>query len=894
MLRCPMAMPCPDGDEPSVELSFVLNGEPVSLRVAERETLLETLRERLDIRSPKDACSPQGQCGACLVIVEDQGVASCAMRATKVAGKRVTTNEGLPPEDRALLGQAFASAGAVQCGFCTPGLVARTAVLLAHKPNATREDMRRAIGLHLCRCTGYVKVLDAMELAARCKRGEAERPADDVAARAAVGERRSKYRAIRYALGDEPYVDDLAPPGLLHAALRLCDHPRAVVRRIDTSRAEALPGVVRVATARDVRGARRCGLIEQDWPSFLAEGETSAMVGDVLAAVAAVDRRTARRAAALVSVDYEVLSPLVDARSAMDEDSERVHADRPNLLSRSSYARGDVGAALEASAHVVRERFRTQTIEHLYLEPESCLVVPEPDDRLHVFSQGQGVYDDRRQLARALDRHDQDIRVTLVPNGGAFGGKEDLSVQVQTSLLAELTGRPVKLTLSREESIRVHPKRHPFDMDYEMGCDAQGRLTALRALLVADTGAYASVGAKVVERAAGHACGPYHLPAVAVDAYCVYTNHPPNGAMRGFGVNQTAFAVEQMLDMLAERCGIGRYEMRERNLLRDGDRFGPGQRMRHTAGLRRALEAVRPTFDAARFAGIACGIKNVGIGNGMVDAGRARVDVLEGGRVRLCHGMTEMGQGLHTIAIQCLCEAAGLARAPDVDVEVSTEAELDCGMTTASRATVLIGNAVADAAKKLRADLDAEDGDLARLAGRSYHGEFLCNWTVKPGTAHEDPVTHLSFGFAAQVVVLDEHTGAICEVVAAHDVGRALNPTLVEGQIEGSVHMGLGYALSEELRFVGAVPVDVSMRKLGVLRADETPPIRVILIEERDPLGPFGARGVGEIGLVPTAPAVAAALHAFDGRRRTTLPMRDNYEARAARRAAASRRARHR
>jgi selenium-dependent xanthine dehydrogenase len=866
-------------------VSFEVNGKDTTVVVDPGESLLETLRDRLKLLSPKDGCSPQGQCGCCVVKINGQGVVSCATKTTKVAGKKVVTNEGLGEDERTLIARCFATAGGVQCGFCIPGFVSRTSALLEKQPSPSREDIKKALGIHLCRCTGYVKILDAIELAARVKRGEAElpEPYQPPPGEGPVGKRLPRYLGERYALGDEPYVEDMTAPGMLHGALRLSDHPRAVVKKIDVSEAAALPGVVRIATAGDVHGTRRYGLIEQDWPSFIAEGETTAMVGDVIAAIAAVDRRTARRAAELIDVEYEVLEPILDPERAMAADSPRVHADRKNLLSTTRYQRGDVDAALAASAHVVSETFRTQTIEHLYMEPESCLAIPEGSfeeggGAVSLMSQGQGVYDDKRQLCRALDLPEGKVKVTLVNNGGAFGGKEDLSVQVQTGLLAQLTGKPVKLTLSRDESIRIHPKRHPFKMEYTAACDADGRLTAFTARMVADTGAYASVGAKVVERAAGHACGPYYVPAVKVEAHCVYTNNPPNGAMRGFGVNQSAFAVEQLLDMLGEKCGKDPYQMRHLNLLREGQRFGPGQKLENCKGLLRTLESVKDAYYGAKVAGIACGIKNVGIGNGMVDVGRARIDVLSGGKLRLAHGMTEMGQGLHTVALMMACETAGLPYREDIAVEVCTDDELDCGMTTASRATVLVGNAAIDAGKKLKADLDAAGGKLEALEGRSYRGEFRCDWTVKPGTNVDNPVTHLSFGFATQVVIADEATGKIQKVIAAHDVGRAINPTLCEGQIEGSVHMGLGYALSEELVLEGGWPKDATMRKIGVLRAHETPDIEVLLIEEPEPRGPFGARGVGEIGLVPTAPAVAAALYRFDGKRRTVLPMRDNYE----------------
>jgi len=859
-------------------VTFDLNGESRTVEVDPEETLLETLRDRFSLISPKDGCSPQGQCGCCLVQINGVGVVSCATKTVKTEGKAVVTNEGLSEQDRTIIARCFSVAGGVQCGFCIPGFVARAATIIAKNPEPSREQIKKALGIHLCRCTGYVKILDAIELAAKVKRGDVPLPEPLTSDGGAVGRRLPRYLGERYALGDEPFVEDMTVEGMLHGAVRLSDHPRAVVKRIDTTKAAALAGVIEIATANDVRGTRRYGLIEQDWPCFVAQGETTCMVGDVLAAVAAVDRRTARAAAELIEVDYEVLEPIVDPEAAMTPDSPQVHPDRKNLLSTTKYARGAVDEALASSAHVVKETFRTQTIEHLYMEPESCLVVPNGEGRLQVFSQGQGVYDDKRQLCRALDMPEGKLTVTLVSNGGAFGGKEDLSIQVQTALLAQKCGRPVKLTLSRDESIRIHPKRHPITMEYEMGCDAAGKLTALRTRMVADTGAYASVGAKVSERAAGHACGAYLVPNVEVVGHCVYTNNPPNGAMRGFGVNQAAFAVEQLLDELGAKCGLDPYQMRHANLLREGERFGPGQKLENCAGLVRTLEAVKDVYYGAKHAGIACGIKNVGIGNGMIDVGRARIDVLAGGKLRVGHGMTEMGQGLHTVALQMACETSGLRYGEDIDVEVTTADDLDCGMTTASRATVLVGNAVIDAAKKLKADLDANGGDLAKLEGKRYRGEFLCDWTVKPGTPGDNPITHLSFGFAAQVAILDDETGKVAKVVAAHDVGKAINPTMCEGQIEGSVHMGLGYALSEELKLEGGWPVKATMRKIGVLRAHETPDIEVILIEEPEPMGPFGARGVGEIGLVPTAPAVAAALHKFDGRRRTVLPMRDNYE----------------
>jgi xanthine dehydrogenase molybdenum-binding subunit len=683
---------------------------------------------------------------------------------------------------------------------------------------------------------------------------------------------------------------------MLHAALRFSDHPRAVVHRIDITRAAASPGVVAIVTAADVPGERIAGLITHDWPVFVAAGETTRFVGDVLAAVAAGTRREARAAAALIEVEYEVLAPVSDPFAALEPESPAIHASG-NLLETSIVRRGDAAAALETAAHVVRDRFTTSAVEHAFLEPEACLAVPGAradgadgaagaagaiPGPLHLFSQGQGAWDDRRQVAALLGLPETAVRVTQVATGGAFGGKEDLSVQGQTALLAHVIGRPVLLALSRRESLRLHPKRHALTMDYEVGCDAEGRLVAVRARIVGDTGAYASVGAKVLERAAGHACGAYRVPNVDVEARTVYTNNPPAGAFRGFGVPQVTFAIDGLLDRLAERVGIDGWEIRWRNALRVGDRFGTGQLLGPGVGLEKTLLAVRDAYRGARFAGIGCGAKNVGIGNGMVERGRAILRPEADGTLTLWHSWTEMGQGVHTVFAQIVAEEVGVDPAA-VRVLVDTEQELDTGETTASRATTLGGQAVADAARKVRAALDAlpPGADLETLAGREFAGEFVVDWTTPIGEGIPDPVTHLAYGWATQVVILDDE-GRLARVVAAHDVGRAMNPILLEGQVEGGVHMGLGLALTEAFVTEGGVPATNTLKSLGILPAAAMPPVEVIIVEEAQPEGPYGAKGAGEAVLVPTPAAVAGALFAFDGVRRTALPMRDSAAARAA------------
>ncbi|HJW13826.1 MAG TPA: selenium-dependent xanthine dehydrogenase, partial [Thermoanaerobaculia bacterium] len=824
---------------------------------------------------------------ACLVLVDGNPKTSCAVPAKAAAGKTVLTLEGVPEEERRLYGEAFAKTAGLQCGFCIPGIALRMKSVLDADPDPSDEEIRRKLDPHLCRCTGYIKIFEAFHAAARLRRGE-RLPDGDGSGR--VGTSLDRYEAEDLALGTRPYVADLTFPGMLHGAVVLSAHARARVKKIGTARAAAHPGVAAVVTAKDVPGKRFYGLIVDDWPGFVAEGEETHCVGDVLAAVAAVDARTAREAAESIEVEYEVLPPVTDPEKALEEGAPSV-GPQGNLLSRSVIRRGDAESALASSAHVVEGTWQTQRIEHLYLEPEACAAVPGdatgdyPGARLTLYTQGQGVFDDHRQVAAFCSLPEDGLHVVLVPNGGAFGGKEDMSIQAQTALLALKTRRPVRLVLSREESMRVHPKRHPIKMRYRVGCDENGRLTAVHARMIGDSGAYASVGMKVLERAAGHAAGPYRCDNVDIEALAVYTNNPPCGAMRGFGANQAHFAIEGAMDLLAEKAGLDGWEIRWRNALEAGDDWSCGQRLDASVGLKKTLLAVKDAYYAnPGRAGIACGIKNCGIGNGAREWGRARLVVEEGGAVTLYNGYTEMGQGLLTVLIQFACEVTGLP--PSVfRARVDTRFPMAVGQTTGSRATFFGGRAVMDAARKLKADLDS-GRSLEELAGNVYVGEVLQDDTVALG--HEPPPgkpmkLHPAFSFATQVAVVDE-TGRVAKVVAAHDVGRAVNPKLCEGQIEGSVHMGLGYALSEEMLCVDGMPVTFRLRDYGVLRSRDMPEVEVVLVEDPQPDGPFGAKGVGEIGLVPTAPAVAGALYAFDGIRRFTLPMKDSPAARALKR----------
>ncbi len=841
--------------------TFELNGEKVAVDQPHPH-LLSALREELDVTSPKDGCSPTGQCGCCTVLLDGKAVVSCQVSLDKAAGRTVTTLEGLDAAERDRMASTMSAFGALQCGFCTPGVLVRVKAML-DKGDVDRDKAARHLGANLCRCTGYVKILDAVEALA------GRRPCPPVVP-GGVGARGPRYQAEALALGGRGYVDDLRVEGMLHAGLVLTEHTRADVLAVDTSTAAAAPGVVRVLTAADVPGALKVGLIHKDWPVLVPVGGRTSYAGDVLAVVVAETREQARAAAALVQVAYAPLTPVVDAVAAVESDEIAVWGTDTNVLSVSRYARGNALAAWEASPHKVHEVFETQRVEHAFLEPESTLAVPTDDGALHVYSGGQGVWDDRNQIASVLRVETDRVTVELVSNGGAFGGKEDLSNQAQTALAAWLLRRPVKCTLSREESLRIHAKRHPIRMEYRAACDADGRLTALHARMIGDSGAYASVGMKVLERAAGHASGPYHLPAIDVEAIAVRTNNPVCGAFRGFGANQAQFAMEGVLDRLAVLAGISGWEIRKRNVIKPGMEWGPGQLM--DGGCRGAevcLDAVKPAVDravdAGKAVGVGLGLKNSGLGNGATEVSRAVVRFDGEGGVEVRHCWTEMGQGVHTVAVQVAVQELGVDPSA-VTVVVDTTRDLGAGQTTGSRGTVMGAGAVADACRRALADGCRPHVD--------YDGEYRVDWTQTLGSV-EHPVVHSTFGYAAQVVIVDRETGAIERVVAAHDVGRAVNPLLCEGQIEGAVHMGLGYALTEEFPAdERGFPTNTTLRSLGILRPKDMPEVDVVLVECPQPDSPYGIKGVGEIGLVPTAGAVAAALHDLDGQWRTKLPMR--------------------
>ena len=836
-------------------IKFKLNGAVKYFNGDPGTSLLNYLRETENIFSVKNGCSGEGTCGACMVEMNAKPALSCITPMEKVNGASIVTIEGFPEKLRQTLGRAFVAKGAVQCGFCTPGFLSRAKILLETNPHPSREQIIQALRLNLCRCTGYQKIVAAIELAAEHIRSNRELK---LVHPGKVGSNQPKYDAYRKAIGRSEFIGDMRVDGMLYAALKFSDHPRAKVRKIDCSAANRLAGVVRIFTADDIPGQRYVGVIRQDWPVMIAEGETTRYIGDVLAGVVAETEAIARAAAARIRVDYEILEPLTDLHAA-ETSTIQVH-ESGNLLSVSRIRRGEnIDTVLKSSAHVVKATYNTQRVEHGFLETEVAIALPLASDGIELFVQSQGIYEDQRQ-----------VRVNLMPTGGAFGGREDLTVQGHVALFCLHLKKPVKLALSRSESIRMHPKRHPFHMQYALGCDENGKLTGLSARIIGDTGAYASLGAEVLERAAGHATGAYYVPHVDIESKAVYTNNIPCGAMRGFGVNQVTFAMESCIEQLCARGGFDPWQFRYDNALDTGRPTATGQILGEGVGLKKTLLAVKDAFYAAQTAGLACGIKNCGIGNGVVEECEVQIEIKSEDRIVLQHGWTEMGQGVDTVAQQILCEEIGLVDPGIIEVRVSTESRARAGMTTASRATFQLGHAIIDAANGLKKDLKSKR--LSELSGKVYTGRWVCDWTTRLG-APGDIITHYSYGYATHLVILDD-AGRVDCVVAAHDGGRIINPALFESQIEGAVVMGLGYALSEELPMQNGRLKTSRYGKLGIPRIKNIPRIIVKMVEVKDPLGPYGAKGVGEIGNIPTAAAVANAFYRYDNIPRYELPIK--------------------
>jgi len=850
--------------------SFTVNGKVVE---TEKEvSLLRFLRDDLKLKSIKDGCS-QGACGTCTIIIDGKATRACVMTTKRAEGMNIVSVEGLSDFEKGAFVYAFGSKGAVQCGFCIPGMVMSGKALIDRNPNPTEDDIKEAIKGNICRCTGYKKIIEAIELVAQIMRGDKKideelEKGDDFG----VGSNAFRIDVRDKVLGIGEYVDDMELENMLHVSAVRTKYPRARVLDIDASEALALEGVVAVLTAEDVPN-NKVGHIQQDWDVMIAKGDITRCMGDAICLVVAESEEILKKAKTLVKVEYEVLDPVRNIQEAMAEDAPKVHPNG-NLCQSRHVTRGDAKTAIANSKYTVTETFDTPFTEHAFLEPECAIAMPYKDG-VKIFSTDQSIYDTRKEVAIMFG---WDLEKVVVENkyvGGGFGGKEDVSTQHIAALCAYKLGRTVKAKFSRDESLAFHPKRHAMHGTFTLGCDENGIFTGLDCDIYFDTGAYASLCGPVLERACTHSVGPYCYQNTDIRGYGYYTNNPPAGAFRGFGVCQSEFALESIIDLLAEKVGISPWEIRYRNAIEPGKVLPNGQIADCSTALKETLEAVKEAYDANYpNVGLACAMKNAGVGVGLPDKGRAKL-VVNNGIIEIYCGASDIGQGCATVFVQMAAETLNLPKSKFVNMGCNSELAPDSGTTSGSRQTLISGEAIRLVSLELKKELDEVGGDLDKLNGRSYFAEYF-EPTDKLGADVPFPKSHIAYGYATHLVILNDD-GKVKTVYAAHDSGKVVNPIAIQGQIEGGVLMSLGYALTEDFKLQDCV-VKSKYGTLGLMRATDIPEIHAIYVEKDELLGvAYGSKGIGEIATIPTAPAVQNAYYKRDGKLRPKLPMDDTF-----------------
>ena len=834
-------------------------------QIYETETdkkLIRYLRDDLRLTSVKDGCS-EGACGTCTLIVDGKATRACIPMVSKMEGKKILTVEGLSQREKDVYGYAFAKAGAVQCGFCIPGMVMCAKALLDANPTPDRLEVIAAIRNNVCRCTGYKKIIEAILLSARILREGL--PVREEQGKVPVGMAMQRIDAREKVLGTGEYPDDVYLDGMIYASAVRSKYPRARVLAIHTEKARELQGVVGVFTANDIPGDIKVGHLKQDWDALIPVGGMTHYLGDAICLVAAESMEVLEEAKSLVEVDYEVQDGVFDPFEALKEGAPKVH-ESGNILAHEHLIRGDAGQAIAGAKYKVTNHYETPWTEHAFLEPETAVAMPF-DDGVFIYSTDQGTYDTQHECSLMLGLPKEKIIVENKLVGGGFGGKEDVTVQHHAALVAYLTKRIVKVKLTRKESILIHPKRHPMWIDVTTACDEEGYLVGMKAKVVSDTGAYASLGGPVLQRACTHAAGPYNFQNIDIDGTAVYTNNPPAGAFRGFGVTQTCFASEMNLNQLAELVGISPWEIRYRNAIRPGQVLPNGQIADASTAVAETLEAVKDIYDSEPYAGIACAMKNAGVGVGLPDWGRCRL-LVKGGKVQIHTGASCIGQGLGSVLVQVLSETTGLALDEIEYCRPNTSMAPDSGTTSGSRQTLVTGEAARRAALKLCEDL--KEHSLSGLEGKEYYGEYLAK-TAKMGADVPNPVSHVAYGYATQLCALNED-GTVKKMAAAHALGKAVNPLSVEGQIEGGVVMGMGFALTEKFPLEEGMP-KAKFGTLGLFKADKVPELQSIIVEKPGIEEAYGAIGIGEITSIPTAPAIAGAYYRWNGKFQTQLPL---------------------
>jgi CO/xanthine dehydrogenase Mo-binding subunit/aerobic-type carbon monoxide dehydrogenase small subunit (CoxS/CutS family) len=904
-------------------IRFQLNGRPQTVTLRPRYTLLEFLRDEIGLMGTKNGCT-QGHCGTCTVLVNGKAELACTFRMDRLDGARVETIEGLSPNGVLHpIQQALVDFGAVQCGFCTPGITMGAKALLDKNANPTDAQIKAALNPNLCRCGSYPKVIQALQAAAAVLRGEAKATeADWGSVSDVVGARVPKVDAPAKAAGKFVYADDLTAPGMAFAKIVWSEYPHAEVGSVDTSKAEAAPGVVAVLTAKDVPGRNLYGTLQPDQPVFC--DKKVRFVGDVIALVVAESEQQAAQAASLVQVEYRELPGVFSPEEALAEGAPKVH-EQGNLHARLDVHKGDVAAGFAQAEVIVEDDYSTPFVEHAFLEPESGLATIDADGVVTIKMASQFVTGHRGVVAASLGLPPEKINLVHIQPGGAFGAKNDVSLHILLGLAAFKIGRPVKMTLARGESLRMHPKRHAMKIHLKLGATLDGQLTAFEANIFADTGAYASEGIVVLGQAVVFCGGPYVIPNVSIVGTTVYTNNVPAGAMRGFGIPQVAFATELAMDEMARRLNLDPFEFRLRNAVEEGSVTCAGQTLLDSVPLKRTIslarEAVRdvpaPPVGRKRGVGVACSYKNVGVGLGLhMDSGGAALELTPEGRLRVRIGGVDLGQGSDTTIAQIAAQTTGVPFGAVEIAPVDVFNTPDGGVTSASRTTYVSGNAVVQAGRKLRSAmieyaarrLNADptsvvlkNGVFSNGGSRSIALRDLAGLAAAEGVrfaeAHhyDSPPTYelwhhgppdpgapkgtdyfFTYSYATQVAVvdIDEKLGRVdvVKIVAAHDVGRAINPQGIEAQIEGSCLMGMGYALTEEFRLDRGRVLTDNLKKCHIPTFKDCPEIVTIIVEDEEPSGPFGAKGIAEAAAIPTAPAIINAIRDAVGVRICDLP----------------------
>ncbi|MFT8395953.1 selenium-dependent xanthine dehydrogenase [Propionibacterium sp.] len=830
--------------------------------------LLHALRTRIGALSVKQGCDT-GSCGACTVIIDGKATKTCSRPAKAFAGKKIVTTEGLTDREKAIYCYAFGQAGAVQCGFCTPGLVMATKALLDKNPAPTQQEIIKAIQFNICRCTGYQMVEKAIATAAPLAADDSLPIPERSDERWTVGDDSIRPDSDEKVLGTGKFADDVSLPGMVYAKALRSPSPRGLVRGIDLTRARAHPNCLEILLAEDVPNNIH-GHITPDWDVLIPVGHETRYVGDAIALVASDDQDKLDEILDLIDLDYEELEPVTSPQQALLPDAPLIH-ENGNVYDIEHVNRGNADQAIREAAHSVTKKFHTPYQEHGFMEPECAVAEPTADGGLQMYTSSQSVFDEQREVSRMLKLPPEKVRSMATLVGGGFGGKEDMSVQHHAALMAWKLQKPVKVKFNRTESLNYHVKRHPMDIEFTVACDENARITAIKVVILADSGAYASLSGPVLQRSCTHAGGPYITDNFEVLGLALYTNNCVTGAFRGFGALQSQTCLETCTNILAEEIGMDAWEFKYKNVVRPGDCLPNGQIADESTGMVECLDAIKPIYDAHPGGGLAVAFKNTGVGVGLTDTGRCTLSV-EDGRVHIRTSASCMGQGVAQVVEHMLMQTVDLRPSQVVYELPDTARTPDSGTSTGSRQTLFTGEATRQAAVKLNDALQEAGGDLQALEGREFFAEFSPE-TDPVSTTKKHPYSHVGYGYGLQYVTLNE-AGKVDHVWAIYDVGTVVNQQAATGQIEGGVVMGLGYGLTEDFVVEGGYP-KTRFSKIGLLRADQVPPIDVTFVTGPGTLEyAYGAKGMGEICLIPTAAACNAAYHYRGDPWRTSFPMK--------------------